>query len=108
LTIGEKIMPADALLRTYQAKTTVPMPIRLKTNTIRAVKVDRPGWIPPHITNNWDTDPFVYQTEEELMPASGLHGQLLTYVTEMWINPVYPKIRVILLKYFRRKHYPNT
>lgn len=76
-------MPADVLLKTYPVKTTVPKPGYLKTSTMGAVKVDRPGWIPPHITKNWDTDPFAYQTEEELMPAGGLHGQLLTYVTEV-------------------------
>jgi len=93
-------MPADALLRTYQAKTTVPMSIRLKTNTIRAVKVERPGWIPPHITNNWDTDPFAYQTEEELMPASGLHGQLLTYVTEVVRAPLEKQGLMLLVDTF--------
>jgi len=31
----------------------------------------------------WDTDPFAYQTLAKLMPAGGLHGQLLTYVTEV-------------------------
>ncbi len=44
---------------------------------------DRPGWIPPEITENWDTDPYSYQTEEELMPAGGLHGYLLTYIVEI-------------------------
>ena len=31
----------------------------------------------------WDTDPFAYQTLAKLMPAGGLHGQLLTYITEV-------------------------
>ena len=44
---------------------------------------DRPGWIPPDIIKDWDTDPYAYQTEEELMPAGWLHGELLTYVGEM-------------------------
>lgn len=44
---------------------------------------DRPGWIPPDIIANWDLDPYAYQTEEELMPAGGPHGQLLTYLVEV-------------------------
>ncbi len=44
---------------------------------------DRPGWIPPEITENWDTDPYAYQTEEELMPAGGLHAYLVTYFVEI-------------------------
>ncbi len=44
---------------------------------------DRPGWIPPEITDNWDTNPYSYQTEEELMPAGGLHGRLLAYILEI-------------------------
>ncbi len=45
--------------------------------------VDRPGWIPPHIFDNWDPSPYAYQTEEELMPAGGLHGRTLSYILEM-------------------------
>lgn len=44
---------------------------------------DRPGWVPEHIREGWDPDPYAYQTEEDLMPAGGLHGQLLTYITEV-------------------------
>ncbi len=44
---------------------------------------DRPGWIPTHITHHWDTNPYAYQTEEELMPAGGLHGQLVPYIIEL-------------------------
>ncbi len=44
---------------------------------------DRPGWIPPDILCDWDTDPYAYQTEEELMPAGGLHGEWLTYLSEI-------------------------
>ncbi|MDM8523692.1 Uma2 family endonuclease [Desulfococcaceae bacterium HSG8] len=44
---------------------------------------DRPGWIPPGILHDWDTDPYAYQTEEELMPAGGLHGKLLNYISEI-------------------------
>jgi Uma2 family endonuclease len=48
-----------------------------------AAQPDRPGWIPPEITANWDTDPYAYQTEEELMPGGGLHGQILAYLMEL-------------------------
>ncbi|MDM8522902.1 Uma2 family endonuclease [Desulfococcaceae bacterium HSG8] len=44
---------------------------------------DRPGWIPPDIVRNWDTNPYAYQTEEELMPAGGLHGKILAYIMEV-------------------------
>jgi len=50
---------------------------------ISVIPGDRPGWIPPDILYDWDTDPYAYQTEEELMPAGGLHGQLLAYVMEI-------------------------
>jgi Uma2 family endonuclease len=44
---------------------------------------DRPGWIPPHILRGWDPDPYAYQTEEEMMPAGGPHGNMLAYLTEI-------------------------
>ncbi|MCP4345905.1 MAG: Uma2 family endonuclease, partial [Desulfobacterales bacterium] len=47
------------------------------------VPADRPGWIPEDIVYGWDTDPYAYQTEEELMPAGGPHGELLTYIAEI-------------------------
>lgn len=46
-------------------------------------KFDRPGWIPAEITHAWDENPYAYQTEEESMPAGGLHGQLLAYIVEL-------------------------
>lgn len=46
-------------------------------------RVARPGWVPPELTNEWDDNPYAYQTEEELMPAGGLHGQLLGYLYEL-------------------------
>jgi Uma2 family endonuclease len=49
----------------------------------RSPLVDRPGWIPPDLVTNWDPNPYAYQTEEELMPAGGPHGQLLTYLAEV-------------------------
>ncbi|GAB4578409.1 MAG: hypothetical protein Fur0022_11440 [Anaerolineales bacterium] len=44
---------------------------------------DRPGWIPPHVLRDWNPNPYAYQTEEELMPAGGLHGQILLYLMEL-------------------------
>ncbi|MCP4698183.1 MAG: hypothetical protein GY862_15215 [Gammaproteobacteria bacterium] len=45
-----------------------------------ALTLDRPGWIPPEITHDWDTCPYAYQTEEELMPGGGPHGGLRVYI----------------------------
>ncbi len=64
-----------ALLETYEPK--------IFHNLQFKSRAERPGWIPSHITENWDSCPFAYQTEEELMPAGGLHGQLLGYIAEM-------------------------
>jgi hypothetical protein len=44
--------------------------------------LDRPGWIPAQM-RYWDPNPYAYQTEEELMAAGGLHGQLLGYLMEL-------------------------
>ncbi len=43
-------------------------------------EVDRPGWIPDHITANWDPSPYAYQTEQELMPQGKLHNLLMQTV----------------------------
>lgn len=45
--------------------------------------LDRPGWIPEDILYDWDTNPYAYQTEEELMPGGGPHGQILGYILEV-------------------------
>ena len=50
---------------------------------IKTTKIDRPGWIPLEITDNWDTNPYAYQTEEEQMPQGGPHGQLSSYLSEL-------------------------
>ncbi len=47
----------------------------------KTTSIDRPAWIPPEITPDWDTNPYAYQTEEELRPAGGYHGQRLAYIT---------------------------
>ncbi|MDM8557202.1 Uma2 family endonuclease [Candidatus Parabeggiatoa sp. HSG14] len=54
-----------------------------RTKVDNKKKVDRPGWIPPEITANWNIDPYAYQTEEETMPQGGPHGQLSGYLYEL-------------------------
>lgn len=44
---------------------------------------DRPGWIPAHITSDWDISPYAYLTEAEQMSAGGPHNQLLAYIMEL-------------------------
>ena len=57
--------------------------------------VDRPGWIPPEIADGWDTNPYAYQTEEELMPGGGLHGHILFSITRLLRGPL--KARGLML-----------
>jgi Uma2 family endonuclease len=61
---------------------------------------DRPGWIPADIMYNWDSNPYAYQTEEELMPAGGLHGQLLAYIMEVLRFTLKEKSLMLLLDTF--------
>ncbi|MEM7533430.1 MAG: Uma2 family endonuclease [Chloroflexota bacterium] len=79
-----KIIPLKAPSRIDSNKIKppafVPMPSTLKP---KLPKQKRPKWIPAHITENWDTDPYAYQTEEELMAAGGLHGELLGDIWEL-------------------------
>ncbi len=56
---------------------------RHMSQVLKIPNQDRPGWIPADIMYNWDSNPYAYQTEEELMPAGGLHGQLLAYLVEV-------------------------
>ncbi len=86
------------LLETY--KPNIVHNHRFKNRVINRIKLERPGWIPAHITENWDTDPFAYQTEEELMPAGGLHGQLLTYFAEMLRIPLKKQGLMLLIDTF--------
>ena len=44
---------------------------------------DRPGWIPAHIKDNWDTDPYAYITEDEFMSAGAFHNQLIAWFMEV-------------------------
>ncbi|MDM8527172.1 Uma2 family endonuclease [Anaerolineales bacterium HSG24] len=56
---------------------------RTKQPRSRQRPLDRPAWIPAHIQHGWDTDPYAYQTEEELMAAGGLHGRILAYIMQV-------------------------
>jgi Uma2 family endonuclease len=93
-------MPAHARVEKYEMPQMVPKFTSLKITAVRKPKQDRPGWIPSHITENWDTDPFAYQTEEELMPAGGLHGQLLTYIAEVVRVPLKKQGLMLLVDTF--------
>ena len=50
---------------------------KTKRKNLRRPINDRPKWIPDHILDDWDTDVYAYQTEEDLMPAGGPHGEVL-------------------------------
>ncbi len=69
--------------------------------------LDRPGWIPDCITENWDTDPYAYQTEEELMPQGGPHDSIIDK-TRRLIRPVLNSIGKMAMHdvfvIFRDKH----
>ena len=93
-------MSDHGLLKRVGGATTSISPISFTTTAIRKPKPERPGWIPAHITENWDTDPFAYQTEAELMPAGGVHGQLLTYVTEVVRVPLKKQGLMLLVDSF--------
>jgi Uma2 family endonuclease len=72
----------------------------LKTPPPTRFLQDRPGWIPTHITQDWDPNPYAYQTEEELMPAGGLHGQLLAYLMELLRAPLKARGLMLLMDTF--------
>ena len=86
-------MSAHAMLEKFVVPEVIPKLVPL-------ARPERPGWIPSHITENWDTDPFAYQTEEELMPAGGLHGQFLTYITEVLRAPLQKQGLMLLVDTF--------
>jgi len=64
------------------------------------IQEDRPGWIPADILYDWDTCPYAYQTEEELMPAGGLHGYLLLYIAEILRSFLASRNRMLLMDTF--------
>ena len=97
-------MSANALEKTHIPQRNLPLP-PLKTRSTwydlpKTKKIDRPGWIPPEITENWNTDPYAYQTEEELMPQSGPHGQLSSYLSELLRSYLEQKSLMLLFDSF--------
>jgi Uma2 family endonuclease len=48
---------------------------------------DRPGWIPEWVGDDWDPNPYAYQTDEELMPAGHYHSLYIQALAEM-LTPV--------------------
>ena len=67
-------------------------------------KVDRPGWVPAWVDEDWDENPYAYQTEGELMPAGGLHGQILAYLMELLRHILAKRGLMILLDTFMLFH----
>ncbi len=57
--------------------TIAELPAKAPKTAPARPALDRPGWIPAHITENWDSDPYAYQTEEELMPQGGAHAAII-------------------------------
>jgi Uma2 family endonuclease len=70
-----------------QLRSAINMGYALKI-PITSKILDRPGWIPSHIVDYWDPDPYAYQTEEELMGDGGPHGQLSGYLMELLRSPL--------------------
>ena len=93
-------MPAHARVEKYEMPQMVPKFTSLKMTAVRKPKPDRPGWIPSHITENWDTDPFAYQNEEELMPAGGLHGYFISHIVEVVRVPLEKRGLMLLIDSF--------
>jgi Uma2 family endonuclease len=54
---------------------------------------DRPGWIPEWIGDDWDPNPYAYQTDEELMPAGHYHSLYLQVLAEM-LAPVLERLKL--------------
>ncbi len=63
-------------------------------------QLDRPDWIPDYITEGWDPSPYAYQTEEEAMPAGGLHGHILAYIAEVLRYPLKKRNLMLLIDVF--------
>jgi colicin import membrane protein len=91
-------MSAIALEKTHIPPLDSPLPkIRyIRYELKKTQKKERPGWIPSEITENWDTDPYAYQTEEEQMPQGGPHGQLSSYLSELLRSYLEPKDLMLL------------
>ena len=93
-------MPDYALEKTNFLQRNLPPVWPLEYDLIKTTKKDRPGWIPPEITNNWDPSPYAYQTEEEMMPQGGPHGQLSGYLYGLLSSRLGQKNLMLLLDSF--------
>ncbi len=93
-------MPAYALEKTNLHQNLPPV-WPLEYDLIKTTpKIERPGWIPAEITENWDTSPYAYQTEEEMMPQGGPHGQLSGYLYGLLSSRLGQKNLMLLLDSF--------
>jgi Uma2 family endonuclease len=57
---------------------------------------DRPGWIPEWVGDDWDPNPYAYQTREELMPAGRFHYLYVQMLAEM-LGPLLKRLGLELL-----------
>jgi Uma2 family endonuclease len=55
----------------------------VKRPTYDIFRPDRPGWIPEWVGDDWDPNPYAYQTREELMPAGHHHSLYIQLLAEM-------------------------
>jgi Uma2 family endonuclease len=72
---------------------------------------DRPAWIPDDIGDNWDTHPYAYQTEEELMPAGIYHNEYLLMITQMLSGYIHQqgwKILYDVFVFYRNEWHSKT
>ncbi len=47
------------------------------------IRKDRPAWIPDDVGDDWDPNPYAYQTEEERMPAGLTHSDYIKVIVLM-------------------------
>src|SRR5262245_18227209 len=83
---------AGALLARSTLMATA-LPERPKYDIFRR---DRPGWIPEWVGDDWDPNPYAYQTDEELMPAGKYHSLYLQILGEL-LRPLLPRLGLRLL-----------
>jgi Uma2 family endonuclease len=72
---------------------SAPITSRTTYNTLHP---DRPGWIPDWVGDDWDPNPYAYQTEEEQMPAGRYHSRYLKMIIQL-LDPLAERLGVYLL-----------
>ena len=60
------------------------------------MRCDRPGWIPADVGDDWDPDPYAYQTEEEQMPA-GRYQSLYIKLFAQMLDVYLERLGLVLL-----------